>query len=128
MKAMLYVNKRNEEVMKCADWNNLNGKRTKTLPDKSPPVQKWQGGQKPSRENDKADKSPPVKMTGRTKALPWKWLGGQKPSREINKADKSPPVTKYICMLHTCLFLNALNILNLKHIYLLLFSIGIFMI
>jgi hypothetical protein len=35
-----------------------------------------------------------VKISGRTKALPWKWLGGQKPSREINKADKSPHVTK----------------------------------
>jgi hypothetical protein len=51
------------------------GKRTKAFPDKSHPVKKKRQRQK----KDKADKSPPVKMTGRTN-----------PSRENNRADKSP--------------------------------------
>jgi hypothetical protein len=43
-------------------------------------------------KNDQADKSRPVKMTRRTKALLWKWQGGQKPSHENDRAAKSPPV------------------------------------
>jgi hypothetical protein len=65
---------------------------------KNEPHQSCTGnGQKPSwtkalpSKNDKADKSPPVKMTRRSKALPWKWQGGQKPSRKNDWADRSPP-------------------------------------
>jgi hypothetical protein len=101
------------------------GETDKNPPGQKPSRQKWEGGQNPFRENDRADKSPPMKMTRRTKALPWKWLGGQKPSREINKADKSPPVTKinvYMYIKYLCFFFNALKILKVLHIFLVVFN------
>jgi hypothetical protein len=61
--------------------------KAKALPDKRLPVKMIERTKKPSHENYRADKSPPVKV-----------IGGQKLSRKNNTADKSPPaaIHKYV--------------------------------